>query len=116
MYTSGCPKNQNKCWYKIGSPPPDGSKNEVFKLRSVKSIVIAPAKTGNDKINKIAVIKIDHGNSGIWFNFILFGIILRIVQIKLIAPRIEEIPAKWSEKIVRSTEILLWAILLDNGG
>ena len=25
MYTSGCPKNQNKCWYSIGSPPPAGS-------------------------------------------------------------------------------------------
>lgn len=79
-------------------------------------MVIAPAKTGKDKINKIAVIKIDHGNSGIWFNFILFGIILRIVQIKLIAPKIEEIPARCKEKIVKSTEILLWAMLLDRGG
>lgn len=82
----------------------------------MSSIVIAPANTGNDKINKIAVIKIDHGNSGIWFNFILFGIIFKIVQIKLIAPKIDEIPAIWSEKIVKSTEILLWAILFDNGG
>ena len=116
MYTSGWPKNQNKCWYKIGSPPPAGSKKEVFRFRSVKSIVIAPARTGNDKINKIAVIKIDHGNKGIWFNFILLGIIFRIVQIKLIAPKIEEIPAKCKEKIVKSTEILLWAMLLDSGG
>lgn len=38
------------------------------------------------------------------------------MQIKLIAPKIEEIPAKWSEKIVKSTEMLLCAILLDNGG
>ena len=28
--------------------------------------MIAPAKTGNDIINKIAVIKTDHGNSEIW--------------------------------------------------
>lgn len=116
MYTSGCPKNQNKCWYKIGSPPPAGSKNEVFKLRSVNNIVIAPAKTGRDKINKIAVIRIDHGKRGIWLIFILLGIILRIVQIKLIAPKIDEIPAKCKEKIVKSTEILLCAILFDNGG
>jgi len=40
----------------------------------------------------------------------------RIVQIKLIAPKIEEIPAKCNEKIVKSTEILLWAILLERGG
>jgi hypothetical protein len=29
MYTSGCPKNQNRCWYRIWSPPPAGSKNDV---------------------------------------------------------------------------------------
>lgn len=23
-YTSGCPKNQNKCWNRMGSPPPSG--------------------------------------------------------------------------------------------
>jgi len=79
-------------------------------------MVIAPAKIGKDKINKIAVIKIDHGNRGIWLIFILLGIIFRMVQIKLIAPKIEEIPAKCKEKIVKSTEMLLWAILLDKGG
>jgi hypothetical protein len=35
------------------------SKKVVLKLRSVNNIVIAPAKTGNDKINKNAVIKTD---------------------------------------------------------
>ena len=25
IYTSGWPKNQNKCWYNTGSPPPAGS-------------------------------------------------------------------------------------------
>jgi len=56
MYTSGCPKNQNKCWYNTGSPPPFGSKKEVLKFLSVSSMVIAPAKTGNDNNNKKAVI------------------------------------------------------------
>ena len=37
IYTSGCPKNQNKCSYRIGSPPPAGSKNDVFRLRSVNN-------------------------------------------------------------------------------
>jgi hypothetical protein len=37
----------------------------VLRLRSVKSIVIAPARTGRDKSNKIAVIKIDHTSKGI---------------------------------------------------
>ena len=33
----------------MGSPPPDGSKKVVPKLRSVSSIVIAPASTGRDE-------------------------------------------------------------------
>jgi hypothetical protein len=37
----------------------------VLKLRSVKSIVIAPAKTGNDKSNKKAVIKTAQTNNGV---------------------------------------------------
>ena len=65
MYTSGCPKNQNKCWYKIGSPPPAGSKNVVLKLRSVKSIVIAPANTGTANNNRTTVTKTLHTNKGI---------------------------------------------------
>ena len=94
MYTSGCPKNQKRCWYKIGSPPPLGSKNDVLKLRSVKSIVIAPARTGNDRSNKIAVINTDHTNSGMRSKDIPIGRIFIIVVIKLIAPRIEEAPAR----------------------
>lgn len=37
-------------------------------------------------------------------------------MIKLIAPKIEEIPARWSEKIVRSTEAPAWAKLPARGG
>jgi len=94
IYTSGCPKNQNRCWYKTGSPPPLGSKKEVLKFRSVSSIVIAPAKTGNERRSKMVVIRTDQINSGIRSNFISVGRILRILLIKLIAPRILEIPAK----------------------
>jgi len=94
IYTSGCPKNQNKCWYKIGSPPPAGSKNEVLRFRSVNNIVIAPAKTGRDRRSKIAVIKTDHTNRGILSNVIPGVRILIIVEIKFTAPKIEEIPAK----------------------
>jgi len=35
---------------------------------------------------------------------------------KLSAPIIEETPAKWREKIARSTEGPAWAMLLANGG
>lgn len=39
-----------------------------------------------------------------------------IVVIKLIAPKIDEIPAKWREKIAKSTEAPPWAILDESGG
>ena len=60
--TSGWPKNQNKCWNKIGSPPPAVSKNEVLKFLSVNTIVIPPANTGKDNNNNTAVITTAHPN------------------------------------------------------
>ena len=41
---------------------------------------------------------------------------LTIVVIKLMAPKIDEIPARWREKIVRSTEAPAWARLPARGG
>jgi len=41
---------------------------------------------------------------------------LIIVVIKLTAPRIEEIPAKCKEKILKSTAAPAWAIVLERGG
>lgn len=78
----------------MGSPPPAGSKKDVFKFRSVKSIVIAPAKTGRLSSNNSAVINTDHANKVIRLRVIKFLRILIMVVIKLIAPKIEEIPAK----------------------
>ena len=92
MYTSGCPKNHNKCWYKIGSPPPAGSKNVVPKFLSVSNIVIAPASTGNDSNIKKAVTKIDHANNGTLWSVIPGARIFRNVVIMLIAPRIDDAP------------------------
>jgi hypothetical protein len=42
--------------------------------------------------------------------------ILMIVVIKFTAPRIDEIPARWREKILRSTEAPAWAIPAERGG
>jgi hypothetical protein len=78
----------------MGSPPPDGSKKAVLKLRSVKSIVIAPAKTGTDKSSKKAVTKMDHTNKGILYILCPGFRILIIVEIKFIAPKIDAAPAK----------------------
>jgi len=79
-------------------------------------MVIAPAKTGRDKSNRIAVIKTDHTKRGVLSNDIPGVRILIIVEIKFTAPKIEEIPAKCKEKIDRSTEAPEWAKVEDRGG
>jgi len=56
--------------------------------------VIAPAKTGKDSNSKIAVIRTDHTNKGIESKVIEEERIFIIVVIKLMAPKIEEIPAR----------------------
>jgi len=78
----------------MGSPPPEGSKNEVLKFRSVKSMVIAPASTGNDKSKSTAVISTDQTNRGIESRVIEEDRIFKIVVMKLMAPKIEDAPAK----------------------
>lgn len=78
----------------MGSPPPAGSKNEVLKFRSVNNIVMAPAKTGKERSNRTAVIKTDQAKRGVMSRFMELGRMFRIVVMKLIAPRIEETPAK----------------------
>jgi len=70
----------------------------------VRSIVIAPANTGRERSRRIAVINTDQTNKGIWSILIPNERILITVVIKLTAPRIEDTPAKWREKIPRSTE------------
>jgi hypothetical protein len=116
MYTSGCPKNQNKCWYKMGSPPPVGSKKEVLKFRSVSSMVIAPANTGNESSNKTAVIRTDQTNRGMESRFMEEDRMFMMVVIKLMAPRIEEAPARCSLKMAKSTEMPEWNRFPASGG
>jgi F0F1-type ATP synthase epsilon subunit len=76
----------------------------VLRLRSVRSIVIAPANTGSERSSKIAVIKTAQGNKGIRSINIPSVRKLRIVVIKFTAPSKEETPAKCRLKIVKSTE------------
>jgi hypothetical protein len=71
--------------------------------------VIAPANTGNDKSNKKAVIKTDQTKSGVLWACIPGFLIFKIVTIKLIAPNIEEIPARCKLNIARSTDPPEWA-------
>jgi hypothetical protein len=55
---------------------------------------MAPAKTGRDKRRRRAVIPTDQTNKGIRSSDSLADRILMIVVIKLIAPRIDDAPAK----------------------
>lgn len=62
------------------------------------------ANTGSERRSSTAVIKTDHTNRGVWYCDIAGGFMLIMVVIKLMAPRIEETPARCREKIVKSTE------------
>lgn len=66
--------------------------------------MIAPASTGSDRSSSSAVIATDHTNRGIRSGFMFFGFMLIVVEIKFTAPRIDETPAKCSEKMARSTD------------
>lgn len=92
-----------------------GSKKEVLKFRSNKSIVIAPARTGKDKSNKITVNKIDQTKRDI-LSTVFKERIFIIVVIKLIAPRIDETPATCKEKIAKSTAEDEWNNIFERGG
>jgi len=57
-------------------------------------MVIAPARTGNDRRRRIAVRKTDHTNKGVRSQVIPAVRILMIVVIKFTAPRIDLAPAR----------------------
>jgi fumarate hydratase class II len=78
--------------------------------------VIAPASTGSESNRRRAVIPTDHTNKGIRSRDIFAARMLIIVVMKLIAPKIEDAPAKWREKIVRSTLAPECEMFLDRGG
>lgn len=100
----------------MGSPPPAGSKKEVLKFLSVKSIVRAAASTGNESRSKKAVTKTAQTNKGIRPMRKPGTRMLTIVTIKFIAPRRDERPAKCKLKIAKSTAPPEWDNTLDNGG
>jgi hypothetical protein len=64
---------------------------------------MAAAKTGRARSRRKAVTNTDQTKRGIVYISIPRQRILRIVTIKLIAPKIEEIPDRWRLKMARST-------------
>lgn len=78
---------------------------------------MAPAKTGSLVINRTAVTMIAHSIKGKRSREISLEVREQIIVVrKLILPRIEETPAKWSLKIAKSTEIPEWYLASDKGG
>src|SRR5690348_4324836 len=65
-------------------------------------MVMAPARTGSESNSRKAVTRIDHTNSGILCRVIPGARMLKIVVMKLMAPKMEEAPAIWIEKMARS--------------
>lgn len=66
--------------------------------------MIAPASTGRDRRRRTTVINTAQTNRGIRSSRNPLQRMLITVVIKLIAPRIEDAPAKWREKIAKSTD------------
>src|ERR1044071_5656035 len=85
-YTSGWPKNQNKCCHKIGSPPRDGSKNAVLKFWS-KNNITAPAINGPTlHMNKMEAMTIIHTTYGMSKSFMPGAREFIAVVMKLMPP------------------------------
>lgn len=113
IYTSGWPKNQNKCWKIIGLPFPIGLKNIELKLWSIIIIVIPLANTGMDIISKIEVTIIDQQYRDKLLIIFLFEFIFVIEIKKFKDLMIDEIPFKWIDKITELIALIFW---VDSGG
>jgi hypothetical protein len=79
-------------------------------------MVIAPAKTGKEINNKKAVTQTVQTNNGKRVACMPLQRMLLIVTIKLIAPAIEDAPAKCKLNIAQSTDAPEWANIPLNGG
>jgi hypothetical protein len=77
---------------------------------------MAPASTGNDKSSRTTVIVTAHTNNGIRSNCNPCHRMLITVVIKFTAPKMDEAPARCSEKMAKSTEGPAWARFLERGG
>ena len=79
-------------------------------------MVIAPARTGSDSSSRNAVTSTDHTNSGILCRVMPGARMLKMVVMKLMAPRIEAAPAMCSAKMPMSTARPLWYTPSESGG
>ena len=63
---------------------------------------MAPASTGSDKRSRKPVTSTDQTNSGILCSVMPGARMLKMVVMKLMAPRIEEAPARCSDRMAKS--------------
>lgn len=76
----------------------------------------APANTGRDNNKSQVVTSIEVIKRGVEEKGTPSNRLEEIVEMKFTEAKIEEAPAKWSEKIAKSTAGPEWAIFLDRGG
>ena len=77
---------------------------------------MAPARTGSDSTSRKAVTSTDQANSGILCMVMPGARMLKIVVMKLMAPRIDDAPARWSDRITKSIAGPGWPTFEDSGG
>ena len=82
----------------------------------MSNIVIAPANSGNDYSSSTAVINTAQAKRGIRSKIIPNTRRFPRVLIKFTAPKIDLTPAKWREKMAKSTDLPACAMFLDSGG
>ena len=114
MYTSGCPKNQNRCCQRI-VPPFAGSSRWDSNTRSAPRAKSPAARTGNARSTRIEVTSVFQVKIGIR-NIVMPGArIVMIVVMKLTAPRIVPKPLSARPKTQRFPPRPGLKVVLDSG-
>jgi len=105
IYTSGCPKTQNKCCQRMGKPPLETSKKVVPKERSIINSTRAIVIAGKERIIKKAVIKVIQVKTGRRIIVMPGARRLMIVTMKLSEPMTDETPSTCKPSTQRSVDI-----------
>src|SRR5690349_19874007 len=79
-------------------------------------MVMAPARTGSDRSSRKAVTRTDQANRGMRCRVMPGARMLKMVVMKLMAPRIDEAPARWKDRMTRSMAGPGEPVLDDMGG
>ena len=99
MYTSGCPKNQNRFSNRNGEPPLGARKNVVDAVRSSASISRAANSIGGPSSISTDVVSMLQTKIGIRFQVRPGARWLRMVAIMLTAFRIIAMPIRANAKM-----------------